>query len=239
VVTASLAHEFNNPLGIVMGFAQELLNESSPDSRYYQAFKIIDEETRRCQRIIQELLQFARPRSADLCPTDIKQAIERTMSMVASRLYKQKVETDIIVANDLPRISADPQQLEQVLVNLLFNAIDAMPNGGKITVEAMLTSSDGNPPAVAIAVSDDGNGIDEADLSKIFQPFFSAKKSKGIGLGLSICDRIIQNHGGKITVKSKPGEGTCFKIHLPLEHNLGEGNTVKLAQESPAETETI
>ena len=177
--------------------------------------KIIDEETRRCQRIIQELLQFARPRGADLCPTDIKQAIERTLAMVASRLNKQKVETVIVVENDLPLISADPQQLEQVLINLLFNAIDAMPNGGKITVEARLTSSDGNPPAVAIAVSDDGNGIDEADLSKIFQPFFSAKKGKGIGLGLSICDRIIQNHGGKITVKSKPGAGTSLKFTSP------------------------
>ena len=153
VVTASMAHEFNNPLGIVMGFAQELLNESNPDSRDYQALKIIDEETRRCQRIIQELLQFARPRNADLCPTDIKQTIERTMTMVASRLYKQKIETKIVLDDALPLISADPQQLEQVLVNLLSNAIDAMPSGGTITVKALLISSDGNSPAVAIAVN--------------------------------------------------------------------------------------
>lgn len=230
VVTASMAHEFNNPLGIVMGFAQELLNESSPESRDYQALKIIDEEARRCQRIIQELLQFARPRSTDLCPTDIKQAIERTMSMVANRLYKQKIETQVSVENNLPLISADPQQLEQVLVNLLFNAIDAMPNGGKITVEALLHSAEANRPAVAIRVTDDGNGIDEADLAKIFQPFFSAKKGKGIGLGLSICDRIIQNHGGKIAVESKAGQGTCFKIHLPLEHGPSEKKPVKPAQ---------
>ena len=94
VVTASMAHEFNNPLGIIMGFAQELMSEVTPDSRDYRALKIIDEETRRCQRLIQELLQFARPRSADLCPTDIKQAIEKTMNMVAHRLYKEKIETD-------------------------------------------------------------------------------------------------------------------------------------------------
>lgn len=230
VVTASMAHEFNNPLGIVMGFTQELLSEANPESRNFQALKIIDEETRRCQRIIQELLQFARPRSADLCPTDIKLAIDKTINMVTNRLYKQKIEASVVIDNDLPLISADPQQLEQVLVNLLLNAIDAMPHGGNLTVEAALKARDQQAPAVAIAVIDNGNGIDEADLSKIFQPFFSAKKGKGIGLGLSICDRIIQNHGGTISVESQPGKGTSFKIHLPLEHNHAE----KDATDSPA-----
>jgi PAS domain S-box-containing protein len=219
VVTASMAHEFNNPLGIVMGFTQELLNEAAPESRTFQALKIIDEETRRCQRIIQELLQFARPKSADLCPTDVKQAIDKTIHMVTNRLYKQKIAMNVLVDQNLPLISADPQQLEQVFVNLLLNAIDAMPNGGNLTVEAMLNAADRKAPTLAIAVTDNGNGIDEADLGKIFQPFFSAKKGKGIGLGLSICDRIIQNHGGTISVESKPGAGTSFKIHLPLEQD--------------------
>jgi PAS domain S-box-containing protein len=221
VVTASMAHEFNNPLGIVMGFAQELLTEATPESRNYHALKIIDEETRRCQRLIQELLQFARPRSADLSPTDIKQAVDKTVGMVASRLYKQKIETSIMMAENLPLISADPQQLEQVLVNLFLNAVDAMPKGGLITVQAALDASDNGAPGVIITVTDDGNGIDPGDLPKIFQPFFSAKKGKGIGLGLSICERIIENHGGKIAVQSKPGEGTSFKIHLPLEPTVG------------------
>ncbi|MGH7852107.1 MAG: sensor histidine kinase, partial [Candidatus Binatia bacterium] len=238
VVTASMAHEVINPLGIVMGFTQELLNEASPDSRDYQALQIIDEETRRCQKIIQELLQFARPRSADLCPTDIKQAIDKTSKMVTTRLYKQKIEMNVLIDKDLPLISADPQQLEQVLVNLFLNAIDAMPNGGNLTVEAMLTAVDGNAPLVAIAVTDNGNGIDEADLSKIFQPFFSAKKGKGIGLGLSICDRIIQNHGGTISVESKPGKGTSFKIHLPLEYNHAEETTADSTPETHSRTET-
>jgi signal transduction histidine kinase len=217
VVTASMAHEFNNPLGIIMGFAQELMSEATSDSRDYRALKIIDDETRRCQRLIQELLQFARPRSADLCPTDIKQSIEKTMSMVANRLYKEKIETNVVFDENLPLVSADPQQLEQVLVNLLLNAIDAMPKGGRITIEAGLEADTSSPAAVIIAVNDTGNGIEAGDLPKIFQPFFSAKKGKGIGLGLSICDRIIQNHGGKIAVQSTPGEGTSFKIHLPLE----------------------
>jgi signal transduction histidine kinase len=217
VVTASMAHEFNNPLGIVMGFTQELLSESTPDSPNHNALKIIDEETKRCQRIIQELLQFARPKDADPCPTDVKLIIEKTLNMVSNRLYKQKIEPKITVAGDLPLISVDPQQLEQVLVNLFLNALDAMPNGGNLAVEARLKPIEGNSPGVLIAVTDDGAGIDKTDLSMIFQPFFSAKKGKGIGLGLSICHRIIQNHGGTITVESKPGEGTTFRIHLPLD----------------------
>ncbi|MGH7930517.1 MAG: ATP-binding response regulator, partial [Candidatus Binatia bacterium] len=236
VVTASMAHEFNNPLGIVMGFAQELLSDSTPDSPNHNALKIIDEETKRCQRIIQELLQFARPKDADPCPTDVKLVIEKTLNMVSTRLYKQRIETNISVADDLPLICADPQQLEQVLVNLLLNAVDAMPNGGNLSVEATtLKSLAGSAPVVAIAVIDSGGGIDEADLSKIFQPFFSAKKGKGIGLGLSICDRIIQNHGGMINVNSKPGAGTTFRIHLPLERKpAGESTEIKAANDETA-----
>jgi PAS domain S-box-containing protein len=222
VVTASMAHEFNNPLGIVMGFTHELLSECDPDSRTYQALKIIDEETRRCQRIIQELLQFARPRSADLVPTDIKQALDKTLNMVANRLYKQNIKPSVAIDENLPMVSADPQQLEQVMVNLLLNAIDAMPNGGNLGVQASLKNEQGCAAFVSIAVNDDGAGIDEAHLAKIFEPFFSAKKGKGIGLGLSICERIIQNHGGKILVESKPGKGTSFRIHLPLESKQGE-----------------
>jgi PAS domain S-box-containing protein len=230
VVTASMAHEFNNPLGIVMGFAQELLSEAAPDSRDYRALKIIDEETRRCQRLIQELLQFARPRSADLCPTDVKAIIDKTMTMVTNRLYNQGIETKIVLDDQLPLISADPQQLEQVLVNLLFNAIDAMPKGGHITVEAEFDSAGDSTPAVVIMVTDDGNGIDPADLPKIFQPFFSAKKGKGIGLGLSICDRIIQNHGGKIAVQSMPGAGTSFKIQLPLQPHDSDADSTTIPE---------
>src|SRR6185295_9743269 len=165
------------------------------------------EETRRCQRIIQELLQFARPRTVDLVPTDIKQAIDKTMNMVANRLYKQNIASSVAIDEDLPVIAADPQQLEQVMVNLLLNAIDAMPNGGNLAVEANLQSDGASGPFVAIAVKDNGAGIDEVHLSKIFQPFFSAKKGKGIGLGLSICERIVQNHGGRILVESQPGQG--------------------------------
>ena len=224
VVTASMAHEFNNPLGIVMGFAQQLLSEFEPDTPNHQALKIIDEETRRCQRIIQELLQFSRPKNADLCPTDVKAAIDKSLNMVSNRLYRQKIEASAAILDELPLISADPQQLEQVMINLFLNAIDAMPKGGHLRVQANIeaASVDGGGQ-VAIAVSDSGGGIDPNDLGKIFQPFFSAKKGKGIGLGLSITERIIKNHGGTISVQSEPGEGTTFTIRLPVAHEIVSG----------------
>jgi two-component system NtrC family sensor kinase len=186
--------------------------------------KIIDEETRRCQRIIQELLQFARPRSTEFALTDIKQLLDKSVNLVTNRLYKQNITSSVAIHENLPRISADSQQLEQVVVNLLLNAIDAMPRGGHLVVEATLTTYDGRAPLVAIAVQDNGTGIDEAHLAQIFQPFFSAKKGKGIGLGLSICERIVQNHGGRILVESNPGKGSRFSIQLPLEYKQGKAD---------------
>ena len=223
VITASMAHEFNNPLGIVIGFAQQLLSEFEPDTPNHQALKIIDEETRRCQRIIQELLQFSRPKNADLCPTDVKVAIDKSLNMVANRLYRQKIEASAAVVDELPLISADPQQLEQVMINLFLNAIDAMPKGGHLRVKADIEAAPIDGGQVAIEVSDSGGGIDPNDLDKIFQPFFSAKKGKGIGLGLSITERIIKNHGGTIAVQSEPGRGTTFMIRLPLAREIASG----------------
>ena len=215
-ITASMAHEFNNPLGIVMGFAQDLLSETELSSPQYQSLKIIDEETKRCQRIIQELLEFARPRSTELTLTDIKETVGKTLNLITNHLYKQKIEAATLVDENLPKISADPQQLEQVLVNLYLNAIGAMPEGGKLIVEANTEPVDGTDRMVVITVADTGFGIEKNDLPKIFQPFFTAKKGRGLGLGLPICQRIVKNHGGRIDVESQPGHGTTFKLYLPV-----------------------
>ena len=218
-ITASMAHEFNNPLGIVMGFTQDLMSETDPSDPHYRSLKIIDDETKRCEKIIRDLLQFARPKSTDFCPTDVKQIVEKTLGLVANHLYKQKIEAITQLEDDLPQIYADPQELEQVLVNLYFNAIDAMPEGGILTVGAKLSlGAPGGPQEVAITVSDTGFGIPPEDLPKIFQPFFTARKKSGLGLGLPICDRIIKNHGGRIKVESQPGRGTTFEIYLPVAH---------------------
>jgi len=143
-ITASMAHEFNNPLGIIMGFAQDLLSETDPANSQYQGLKIIDKEAKRCQKIIEELLEFARPQRTDVSLTDIKQTVEKTLNLVTNHLYKQRIEAGSLMDKDLPKIHADSQQLEQVLVNLYLNSIDAMPEGGKLTVGAKVEESDGH-----------------------------------------------------------------------------------------------
>jgi signal transduction histidine kinase len=134
----------------------------------------------------------------------------------ANHLYKRKIESITHLEKNLPSIYADPQQLEQVLVNLYLNAIDAMPEGGKLTVEVRVKPTDRTSSMVVITVADTGFGIEEKDLPKIFQPFFTAKKRRGLGLGLPVCDRIIKNHGGTIEVESQPGRRTSFKVYLPI-----------------------
>jgi PAS domain S-box-containing protein len=210
-LTASMAHEFNNPLGIILGFAQGLLDSMDASDPNYQQVQIISEEAKRCEKLVQELLEFGRPKSADFMRTDVEQIIERTINLVQPHAAKTNVQTVIEVEPGLPQMYADAQQLQQILLNLCLNAVDAMPKGGTLTVGAAL-ASDG----MIITVADTGMGIDADVLPRIFQPFFTSKKRRGLGLGLPICNRIVKSHGGKIIVDSRPGEGTTFKVHLPL-----------------------
>ena len=216
-ITASMAHEFNNPLGIIMGFVEDLLSGIDPADPQFQSLQIIDEEAKRCQRIIQDLMQFARPAATTPHLTDIGSLIAKTLKMIDTRLYKQKVGLTKVIAPGLPQIHVDPQQLEQVLVNLYLNALDAMLGGGNLMVAAALEM--GNPePRIMITVADTGMGIEANDLQKIFQPFFTARKKAGLGLGLSICEKIVKNHGGRIEVESRLNQGTIFRIRLPINH---------------------
>jgi signal transduction histidine kinase len=211
-LTASMAHEFNNPLGIVLGFAQGLLaNMDSSDPNYHHV-QIISEEAKRCEKLVQELLEFGRPKNADFAWTDVQEMIQKTLDLVQPRAGKSKIEAYAKFAGELPQIHADPQQLQQVLLNLSLNAVDAMPKGGTLTIAATQES----PNRLTITVADTGIGIEPDVLPRIFQPFFTSKKRRGLGLGLPICDRIVKGHGGRIEVESMPGEGTRFTIRLPI-----------------------
>ena len=211
-LTASMAHEFNNPLGIVLGFAQGLLaNMDSSDPNYHHV-QIISEEAKRCEKLVQELLEFGRPKNADFAWTDVQEMIQKTLDLVQPRAGKSKIEAYAKFEGELPQIHADPQQLQQVLLNLSLNAVDAMPKGGTLTIAATQES----PNRLTITVADTGIGIEPDVLPRIFQPFFTSKKRRGLGLGLPICDRIVKGHGGRIEVESVPGEGTRFTIRLPI-----------------------
>ena len=214
-VTASMAHEFNNPLGIIIGFVEDMLGGKKPDDAEFHALSIIEQESKRCKKIVQDLMEYARPKNAEMAPTQVASVVSRCINLLETHFYKQKVEAVAKIDPALPRIHADAQQLTQVLVNLFLNAIDAMPGGGKITVAAEL-DAEGTPPALVLSVADNGIGIEKDSLPKIFQPFYTAKKRRGLGLGLPICERIVTNHGGRIEVKSRQGEGTTFTVYLPL-----------------------
>jgi PAS domain S-box-containing protein len=225
-MAASIAHEFNNPLGIILGFAQDLLTEVEPADSRYQSLRIIEEEARRCKKSMRDLLEFGRPTPAQFVRVDPEEITSKSLDLVSGQLQRGKVKTVIDIQRDLPKIWADPRQLEQVLVNLFFNAMEAMPEGGTLTVRVASKQRDLEdalaeiPEAsqeVVIAVTDTGHGIAPNDLHKIFRTFFTTKQKKGMGLGLSICESIMKAHGGRIMVESSPDKGTTFYLYLSVE----------------------
>lgn len=161
-------------------------------------------------------MQFARPGSAERRLTEIGAIIDRTLRMMDNRFYKQQVTVVREAQPTLPQLEADPQQIEQVLINLYLNALDAMPDGGTLTVRAA-TQGAGPELDIVITVADSGAGMDETELQRIFKPFYTAKKRTGFGLGLPLCERIVKNHGGRIEVASELGHGTTCKIYLPAK----------------------
>lgn len=218
-LAASFAHEFNNPLAVILGFAQDMASDIEPSHPHYKALKIIEEQTSRCKNNIKALLEFARPVTTSRRRIGLQTLVRQSLAMIGPGARKLKVQTALRLGRDLPQVYADPQQLEQVLLNLFFNALEAMPKGGKLTVRvAAVDSGNGAPSTVLISVKDTGKGIAEDDLPSIFRPFYSSKKKGGMGLGLSICESIIKAHGGKIEVESAPGKGAAFHIHLPVFH---------------------
>jgi signal transduction histidine kinase len=219
-LAASIAHEFNNPLQIILGFAQDLAREPGLPKDGPESLKIIEEEVLRCRGIIRNLLDFARPRNAELEPAVVEPILRDSVTLVRSYLEKSKVSVEIELSPDLPRIYGDPQQLKQVLINLLFNAAEAMPNGGVLAIRASTApesaGSTNGPDELVVTVSDTGSGINPESIANIFRPFFTTKKKRGTGLGLSICDRIMKAHGGSVSVESKQGVGTTFYLRFPL-----------------------
>lgn len=224
-LAASLAHEFNNPLGIAMGFAQDVLSETPGQDARHRRLQIIVDETRRCGQLMKNLLELAAPPRTTLVATDLAALIHHSLELISGRAQKSQVTTVCACAPDFPQVAADPQQLEQVLLNLYFNAIEAMPDGGTLTVQlgAVLPSGEGrtenrqaSPAEATIRVTDTGQGIAPEDMSKIFHSFFTTKKQRGMGLGLSICESILRAHEGRIAVRSTPGQGTTFILHLPM-----------------------
>jgi two-component system NtrC family sensor kinase len=216
-LAASIAHEINNPLTGVLTYARLLarrLATDLPEGERRQAAQrqlaLVERETERCCAIVRNLLEFARQREPKVEPADVNGVIEEALSLVGNRLSIQGIELDRRL-EPLPEVPADAGQLRQVFVNILLNACEAMGGAGEIAVTSRASQAgDG----VEVAIADTGPGISPENLARIFDPFFTTKE-KGTGLGLSVAYGIVQRHGGRIDVRSRPGEGTTMTVWLP------------------------
>lgn len=222
-LVAGIAHEINNPLTGILMFAS--LSSKNPDlpPQVKDNLNLIVAETGRCAKIVRGLLEFARESIPEKKPAAINRIIEQTLDLVSHQSIFQDVEIRCQFADNLPEIALDADQWQQVFVNMLINAGQAMPQGGSLTIATQLLEAD---KMIRITVEDTGTGISRQNMDKIFDPFFSTKAQKGFGLGLSVTYGIIKNHGGSVDVQSNEGEGTCFTILLPLENrgqDQGEG----------------
>jgi two-component system sensor histidine kinase HydH len=208
-LSASLAHEIRNPLASIEGSTDILEQPHISEEMRKEFLGVIRKESRRLNRLLTNLLDFARPRKPELQLVDPARLIESVTSLVAPTAERSGITLERRVPASSPLVQCDPEQLKQVVLNLTINAIQAMARGGSI--ELSVTASDGN---VRISVRDEGPGIPAQDLEKIFDPFFTTKEN-GTGLGLSVAHQIITQHGGAITAEPNPDRGMTFSIVLP------------------------
>jgi two-component system NtrC family sensor kinase len=220
-LAAGVAHEINNPLTGVLSYSSFLLKRAADTPEFKEDLEVIVRETQRCRGIVKGLLDFARQSPPEKRASDINEIVERAIRIVHTQLAAHRVELQKTLRADLPVVHTDANQIQQVIVNLLLNANDAIgEEGGTITLTTSVNTHDGATQAparhVEITVSDTGCGIPTANLQRIFDPFFSTKGPKGTGLGLAVAWGIIEKHNGRIEVESTTGKGTTFRILLPI-----------------------
>ena len=217
-LAAGVAHEINNPLTGVLTYSSFLLKRTNDDPEMKSDLEIIVRETKRCRDIVKDLLDFARPIAAYKKSVNINDVIDRALNIVASQLNLSDIVVHKHYMDSLPHVSIDDGQLQQVFINLLVNAADAIgEKGGEISLTTRTVQQLGKE-YVHIEVKDTGCGVANENLSKIFEPFYSTKDQKGIGLGLSVVWGIIDKHQGTISVDSELNKGTTFIIRLPVSH---------------------
>jgi two-component system NtrC family sensor kinase len=222
-LAASIAHELNNPLQAVQSCVYLVADQTDPDNpnrKYYLG--IAREELGRMARIVGQMVDFYRPSGEGRIPTDVNALLENVVALVRKRLQQGGIEVDLELAPDLPLIVATGDHLKQVFLNMIINALEAMPQGGRLEMATRHVSERGHGKKasadsfVEIEFADTGVGIPAEHINNIFDPFFTTK-SKGMGLGLSVSYGIVERHRGQIQVDSKVGEGTTFIVRLPVE----------------------
>jgi two-component system, NtrC family, sensor histidine kinase HydH len=208
-LSAGMAHEIRNPLGSIKGAAEILKDDYGPDTPKHEFIQILLKETDRLNQIVQEFLAFARPKPPELKQEDINEVIESVLTLTAQPARAARVAVEKKLDRSIGTRDLDAGLLKQAFLNLVLNAIQAMPDGGTMTVASARSDS-----GIEVHISDTGAGISPENRKKLFSPFFTTKQD-GTGLGLAITYRIIQNHRGAIDVDSVPGKGTIFTIRIP------------------------
>ncbi len=229
-MAAVLAHEIRNPLGAIKGLAQFLGEKRTSDATQTEMTQTIAAEATRLERLVNDLLTYARPRPPELQPTDLSAALREVMALGQPAADAAGVKARLEMSDLLSKAIADPEQMKQLFGNLVLNALQAMPNGGTLTITAKTQKSGAGDKAteyaspspmhteqwVEIRMEDTGPGMPEADLPHIFEPFYTTR-TKGTGLGLAICKQIVEAHGGLIRVARTGPEGTTILVTLPME----------------------
>ncbi len=210
-LTASIAHELNNPLQAIQNCLHLVLHRSLDDEKRSRYLKMAQEEVERLIVTVQRMLDFYRPSPMQLRATDVHQVLEDVLALAGKQIQRARVRVRRRFAANIPPLNAVKNQLKQVFLNLVINAVEAMPNGGDLEIETRLV--DGGQ-WVAISFRDHGVGLSKEAMAHLFEPFYTTK-SKGTGLGLSISYGIIEQHGGTIEVQSTTGRGSCFTVRLP------------------------
>jgi len=214
-LTAGVAHELNNPLNNIILTSSALMEEYKglSDEEFEDMINDLLNESERAQKIVRKLLDFARESEMESEAIEVEEVIDQTLQLASNQIKLANVKVKGEISSELPQIYGDRQQLIQVFLNIVLNALDAMPNGGTLSISVHNTK---DREYVAIDFTDNGEGIPEHKLGDIFDPFYTSKRDgKGTGLGLSVSLGIVQKFGGEIKVSSKLNKGTTFTVLLP------------------------
>ena len=215
-MAAGIAHELNNPLTSVTGFSELAMENLPQTTETYKDLEMVLKEARRARDVVRRLLDFARQSESTRANASLNEVIEDVAALSRHLIHTSGVELKLGLEPDLPWTSMDSNQMKQVLLNLVHNALQAMPIGGVLEIKSE-SASRNNRPGVMVSVRDSGIGIPPAELARIFEPFFTTKGNQGgTGLGLSVTYGIVTDHGGQIDVDSQPGLGSKFMVWLPL-----------------------
>jgi signal transduction histidine kinase len=211
-LASGMAHEIHNPLTIISGESQLYLERfKGQDAKVDELLRSIIEECKRAADITRRILRFAKPAPPEVSPVDLKATVEESLTLAGYQVRMERVEQTVNMPEDLPKVRSNQNQLQEVLLNLILNACQAMgEKGGKLALSALANGS-----SVVLKVEDTGPGIPASALRKVFDPFYTTKPT-GTGLGLFVSQRIIKSHGGTIELESTEGRGSCFTICLPV-----------------------